>query len=162
MNNDILDQFFILTSPVPDPIEDALVPHKAVLAVQNPVALVGKVQEPRGHPQALQDVEEHHALGNGQTEVKVIVHHKLRCAEVISVVDWVPPLVVVAVVPDGPVLVLLDEPQLLGAIGPDLVQLAVVCDDGFEFAAEIVTLDPICPGVILLVRALGEGLRMLT
>lgn len=116
MNNNILNQFFILTSPVPDPVEDALVPYQAVLAVQNPVALVREVQEPRGHPQALQDIEEHYALGDGQTEVKVVVHDKLRRAEVLGVVERVPPLVVVAVVPDGPVLVLLDEPQLLGTI----------------------------------------------
>lgn len=110
MNNNILNQLFVLSSPVPDPVEDALVPHQAVLPVQDPVALVWEVQEPGGHTQALQDVEEHYALSDGQPEVEVVVDDKLRRAEVLGVVERVPPLVVSAVIPDGPILVLLDKP----------------------------------------------------
>jgi len=106
------------------------------------------MQEPGGHAQALQNVEEHYALGDGQPEVEVVVDDELRRAEIFGVVERVPPLVVGAVVPDSPVLVLLDEPQLLGAVGADLIQLAVVRDDGFELAAKVVTLDPVCPGEI--------------
>lgn len=63
--------------------------------------------------------------------------------EVLGVGKRVPDLVVLAVVPDGAVLVLLNEPDFVRGVGAELVELAVVRDDGLEPAAEVVALDPV-------------------
>jgi hypothetical protein len=48
-----------------------------------------------------------------------------------------------AVVPNGTVIVTLDEPQLVRCVGADLRRFAVVADESFEFAAKVVALDPV-------------------
>lgn len=68
---------------------------------------------------------------------------ELRGAEVGRVNDRVPFLVVGAIVPDRAIVVALDEPQLVGRVAGDLVDLAVVADKSLELAAKIVTLNPL-------------------
>jgi hypothetical protein len=48
-----------------------------------------------------------------------------------------------AVIPNGAVVVALDEPQLVRCVGADLRRFAVVADERFEFAAEVMALNPV-------------------
>lgn len=107
------------------------------------MALIREMQEATRHTQRLQHIESLEWLRNDHTVVQVITNNKLGRAEVLSMVERVPLLVVGAVVPHGAVVVALDEPDLVGGVGADVGHLAVVADEGFEFAAEVVALDPV-------------------
>jgi hypothetical protein len=152
VDDNILDQRILQSSIILDPVKDRPMPHQTILPVQNPMALIREMQEPRRDTKRLEDVEKTQALSDGQTEIQIVVDDELGRAEVLGVVDGIPFLVVVTVVPDGAVLVLLDEPDFVGAVGTDLVEFAVVRDDGFEFAAELVALDPVHPEQSLVVQ----------
>jgi hypothetical protein len=54
----------------------------------------------------------------------------------------IPEFIVLALVPHSTVVVALDKPDFIRGVGTDLVYFAVVADEGFEFAAEGVALDP--------------------
>lgn len=71
------------------------------------------------------------------------MYDEFRSAEVLGVDEWVPALVVVAIVPDSAVVVVLDEPDFVSGVGTDLRGFAIVTDEGFEFATECVALNPI-------------------
>ena len=101
------------------------------------------MQEPTGHAHSLEDIERLQRLANNHAEIEIIAHDKLRGTEVGGVEQRVPFLVVGAVVPDGAVVVALDEPDLVGGVGADVGHLAVVADERFEFPAERVALDPV-------------------
>lgn len=136
-------QLLVESDPVADPVEDGLVPQQAILPVGHPVALVREMQEPRGYAQTLEDVEGLQALCLDNTVVQFVVDDELGCASVAEIGEGIPAFVVVAVVPDGAVVVVLDEPDLVGGVGADLVDFAVVADECFELAAEGVALDPV-------------------
>jgi hypothetical protein len=86
-----------------DPLVDLRVPNQAVLSVENPVVLIREVQELRWNAPLLQNVEQHDPLRFWETIVKGVVHHKLGSSPVQDVVDRVPALVVLAVVPESSV-----------------------------------------------------------
>lgn len=71
------------------------------------------------------------------------MNNEFRGASIGKVSKGLPHLVVLAVFPDGAVVVALDEPEFVCAVGGDLVNFAVMADKGFEFAAEGVALDPV-------------------
>ena len=99
--------------------------------------------ESRGQAQRLQDVEGLETLCLHNTVVQIVVHDELRGASVAKRYEGIPAFVVVAVSPDGAVVVALDEPDFVCGVGADLVDFAVVAHEGFEFAAERVALDPV-------------------
>lgn len=146
-DNLILYQLLLLTSPVPDPVEDVPMPQEAVLTIHNPMALIREMQEPAGHTASLQDVEQQNTIGDNDAVIQVIVDDELRCGEVFDVLKRIPDGVVLGLVPRGAVLVLLDEPELLGGVSGALRDLAVVRDDGLETLAELVAVDPVHPAL---------------
>lgn len=139
MRNELLVQ----PNPVAYPVEDVRVPKQTVLSVVDPMALIGEMQESRGHAQRLQDVEGLETLCLHNTVVQIVVDDELRGASVAKRYEGIPAFVVVAVSPDGAVVVALDEPDFVCGVGADLVDFAVVAHEGFEFAAERVALDPV-------------------
>lgn len=76
------------------------------------------------------------------------MHDKMRRRKVLRMRERIPNRIVLAIVPDRPILVVLDEEQLVRGVGAELVDFAVVRDEGFEFAAESVALDPVHPGAV--------------
>lgn len=61
--------------------------------------LVGEVQEFAGDTLFLQNVEERQALRDGQSEVQVVVHHKVGCGPFVDVVDRIEFLIILSVRP---------------------------------------------------------------
>ena len=145
-NNPLRTQPLILPGPKPHPIKHSPMPDQAILPIRNPMRLIGEMQEPTRDAERLQHVEVLQALGDGHAVVAVVVRDEVRGAEVSRVRQRVPLLVLVAVGPDGAVVVALDEPDLVGAVRADLVDLAGVRDERLEALAELVGLDPVCPG----------------
>lgn len=113
------------------------------MPIGNPVTFIREMQEARGHTQTLQDIKSLKALSLEDTVIKVIMNNEFRGASIGKVSKGLPHLVVLAVFPDGAVVVVLNEPDFVCAVGGDLVNFAVVADESFEFAAEGVALDPV-------------------
>lgn len=65
--------------------------------------LIRETQEPTGDPPLLQDVEERDSFRHRQSEIEVVVYHEMRCRPVVDVIDRVPALKVVSVIPNGAV-----------------------------------------------------------
>ena len=116
-------------------------PQQTILPVVDPMSVIREMQKPRRHTQTLEDVESLQALRLNNAIIKVVMNNKLRCASIHEMRKRIPEFVVFALVPHSAVVVALDKPQLVGGVGTDLVHLAVVADEGFEFAAEIVALN---------------------
>ncbi|KAG9796265.1 hypothetical protein KCU88_g378, partial [Aureobasidium melanogenum] len=128
-----------------DPVKDFSMPHQTVLAVLDPNP---QSQYARAHPVSqdaslLQDIEQHDPLRHRQPIVKTAVDDEMRCREIAGVVDGVPAVVVVAVVPEGAVELVLRKPQLLRVVHAQKVGRTIVRDEGFELSSQIVPLDPI-------------------
>lgn len=113
------------------------------MPVGNPVTLIREMQEARGHTKTLEDVESLKTLSLEDAVIKIVVDNEFRGAGIGEVSKGLPHLVVLAVFPDGAVVIALDEPEFVCAVGGDLVDFAVVADKGLEFATEGVALDPI-------------------
>ena len=101
---------------VVDPVEDLLVPEQAVLLLEDPMVLVGEVEETRGDTNVLQNIEQSDTIALRETVVESVVDDELRSRPVGDVVEGVP-LVVGLRLPDGAVVVMADEPQLLSCPG---------------------------------------------
>lgn len=145
LNNNILNQLLILASIIPDPVKDILMPQQRILAINHPMPLIREMQEATRDAQALQHIEQHNPLRDNNTVVQVIMHTELGRAEIRRVFERVKFRVVFDVVPDGAVLIVLDEEDFVGGVGAALGELAVVGYEGFEFATEGVSLDPVDP-----------------
>ena len=78
-------------------------PHPTILPIQHPVVLVREIQKLTRHPALLQDIKQHDPLGLRETVVQTVVHDEVGRRPVEDVVDGVPALVVLAVVPEGAV-----------------------------------------------------------
>jgi hypothetical protein len=74
------------------------------------------------------------------------MRNKMRRRKVLRMRQRIPNSVVLAIVPERAVLIVLDEEELVCSVGAELVDLAVVRDEGFEFTTEGVALDPVHPG----------------
>jgi hypothetical protein len=127
--------------PVVDPVEDLLVPEQAVLLLEHPVVLVGEVEEARRNTNILEDVEESNTVTLGKAVVEGVVNDELGSGPVGNVVEGVP-LVVSLRLPDCAVVVVADEPQLLGSPSSLGLRNTVVGHESLELVAEVVGLDP--------------------
>jgi hypothetical protein len=78
-------------------------PHFTILPIQHPVILIRKIQKFARDSPFLEDVEQHNPLGLRKPVVERVVHDELGRGPVGDVVDGIPALVVVAVVPEGAV-----------------------------------------------------------
>ena len=76
---------------------------------------------------------------------RLTVRNEVRCGEVLRVCHGVPDSVVLAVVPKSAVLVVLDEEQLVGSVSAELIDLAIMGDEGLELATQSMSLNPIHP-----------------
>lgn len=72
LDNPLLNQLLLNTGIVLQPVVDILMPHQTVLAVNNPMALIREMQEPRRYTQTLQHVEELVAFGHNNAVVEII------------------------------------------------------------------------------------------
>jgi len=142
-NNTLSHKLLLQPNPIPNPIKNRPMPKQTIIPIRNPMPLIRKMQKPTRHAQALQHIKRLQRLRNNNPIIQIIPDHKLRRAEILRMHQRVPEFVVVAVVPDGAVVVALDEPELVGGVGTDLRYLAVVAYECFEFAAERVALDPV-------------------
>jgi hypothetical protein len=96
------------------------------------MTLIGEVQKARRHAQTLQNIESLQSFSLHNTVVQIVVDDELRCASIDKMRKRVPEFVVLAVIPDSTVVVALDEPEFVGSVGTDLVDLSVVTDKRFE------------------------------
>jgi hypothetical protein len=104
--------------------------------------LVGEMQESRWHTKALKDIESLKALRLHNAIIQIIMDNELRRARVGEVSERIPKFIVLAFIPHCAVVVVLDEPDLVGSVGSDLVHFAVVADERLELAAKVVALNP--------------------
>lgn len=74
------------------------------------MAFIWEMQKPRWHAQTLQDIECLETLSLDNTIIEIVMDDELWCASVAKVSQRIVLLVVVAVVPDGAVVVMLDKP----------------------------------------------------
>ena len=65
--------------------------------------LIGEIQKLTRHAPFLQDVKEHNAFGFGKTVVEGVMNDEVRSCPVFDVIDGIPALVVITVVPEGAV-----------------------------------------------------------
>lgn len=130
--------------PVVNPVEDLRVPEQAVFLLQDPVVLVGEVEEPAGDAAGLEDVEQAQTVALGQTVVERVVNDELWSRPVGNVVLGVP-FAVGGRLPDATVVVVADEPEFLGSPGALGVGNTVVRYEALELVAEVVGLDPVGP-----------------
>jgi hypothetical protein len=82
-----------------DPLENLPMPHKTILSIEHPMIFVWEVQELARHAPRLQDIEEHDTFGLGETIVEGVVDYELRGGPVENVVDRIPALIILTVVP---------------------------------------------------------------
>ena len=151
LGNDITVKGVNLASVVVDPVEDCLVPEQRVLPVDDPVVLVREVEEAGRHTEELQSVEHGNAFADGESVVEVVVDDELGSGEVLCVRQRVRLGVDLALVPDGAVVLVQHEEELLGAKVRVGGGYTVVADKSLELVAEVVALDPcvVCEYVIV-------------
>jgi hypothetical protein len=153
LRDNVTVQAVNLSSVVVDPVEDGVVPQHRVLPVDHPVILVGEVEEAAGDAEQLKGVEHGDTLAHGETVVEVVVDDELRGGEVFGVGQGVRLGVDLALVPDGAVVLVQHEEELLGAKVRVGGGYTVVADKSLELVAEVVALDPV--GHVAAVRGTG-------
>lgn len=105
--------------------------------------LIRKHEQPARHAARLQHVERRQPLGHGQPVVELAVDDELGRRPLIDVARGVPLFVAGTVLLQGPFEVVDREEELVrDPLGGD-AEAAVVADEGFEFAAEGLALDPV-------------------
>lgn len=138
-------------------------PHERVLWVDDPVVLVGEVEEPAGNATLLEHVEETETFGDSQTEVEVAVDHESGGDNLDDVLGLggIPHLVVLAGFPECAVklklmlvprrklgnevdtYVVVDEEELFSADLACAHPSSVVGDGGLKVATEWCANDPV-------------------
>ena len=107
------------------------------------MVLIWEVQEAALDAPQLQDVERGQALGDGQSEVQVVVDDQVRCGPVLQVPRRIPLLVRLPVLPQRSAEVVVWEEQLLGRVLVQRAEDAVVRHECLEFSTQRVPLDPV-------------------
>ena len=128
-------------------------PQHRVLPVLNPVVLVREVEEAAGDAEQLQGIEHGNALADGKAVVEVVVDDELRGGEVAGVGQGVRLGVDLTLIPDGAIVLVQHEEELLGAKVRVGGGNTVVADEGLELVAEVVALNPV--GHVAAVRGAG-------
>lgn len=140
-----------------DEAEYLLIPHQFIGRVFNDMPLIREVEKLAGHPILLQQVEEHDSLALCQPVVQRVVDDNVRRRPVLYVEERVEVVVRVAWPEGGRV----DGTQEVVEGEAEKVRRALrlgqaepfVRDQGFELAAEVLSLDPVSRKVLSLVTA---------
>lgn len=130
-----------------DKVEYHLIPHQSVGRVFNDMALIREVEKLAGHPVLLEQIEEHHALALCESVVQRVVDNNVRRRPVLNVEERVEVVVRVAWPEGGRV----DGTQEVVEGEAEEVRRALrlgqaepfICDQGFEIAAKVLSLDPV-------------------
>ena len=131
-------------------------PHQGILRLQHPMVLIRKHQQPARHASRLKHVERRQALGHGQAVVELAMDDQLRRRPLVDMACGIPLLVPLSVLVQSPLEVVDRKEELVRVpLGRD-AEAAVVADEGFEFAAEGMALDPVWSGSRL-VFGWGKG-----
>ena len=131
-------------------------PHETILRLQHKVILIRERQQLTLHAPRLQHIERREALRDADAVVLGVVDDELRRGPVAQVLGGVPAAPVaegcgwedgfgtreVGVVPGRAAEVVQGEVEFFGGEHVGAAENTVVADEGFEFAAEVVALDP--------------------
>src|SRR5260221_9456873 len=113
--------------PACEPLEHGVVPENRVRRLDDPMVLVGEVQESRRHAAPLKAGEHRQALHLADPVVERSVDHERRDTEIGDVVHGVVPCIAGRVVPRRPTVLPFREPELLRRqVREPLVEAAVV------------------------------------
>lgn len=130
-----------------DEVEYLLVPHQFVGRIFNDVPLIREVEKLAGHPILLEQIEEHDALALRQPVVQRVVDNNVRRRPVLDVEERVEVIVRVTWPEggrvDGTQEVVEGEAEKVGRALRLGHGEPFVCDQGFELAAKVLSLDPV-------------------